>query len=104
MKKNLSALALPLLGLLATLTFGCNKNDGPSAGQSSKAADATPTSAIASADKTSFTEVTSQLDPGGNFYLYLGTAQWLENLSTKTEGWRKKVEAAPDLSDENRTN
>jgi len=60
--------------------------------------------AIVSADKTSFTEVTSQLDPGGNFFLYLGTAQWLQNLSTRTESWRQKFETMPDLSDANRAN
>src|SRR5215468_1413702 len=48
------------------------------------AADPAPngaTNAWVSAEKTSFKEVTSQLDPGGNLYLYLGTAQWLEGLS-----------------------
>lgn len=62
------------------------------------------TPAIVSADKTSFAEVTSQLDPGGNFYLYLGTAQWLERLSKRTEGWRQKVETMPNLKAEDRAN
>jgi hypothetical protein len=63
-----------------------------------------PTPAMVSAEKTSFTEVTSQLDPGGNFYLYLSTAQWLEHLSTKSESWRQKFEAMPDIKPEDRTN
>jgi hypothetical protein len=54
--------------------------------------------------KTSFTEVTSQLDPGGDFYLYLGTAQWLDHLSTKIEGWRSKLASFPDVTPENITN
>jgi hypothetical protein len=54
--------------------------------------------------KTSFTEVTSQLDPGGDFYLYLGTAQWLEHLSANVEGWRSKLTAFPDATPENVTN
>jgi hypothetical protein len=62
------------------------------------------TPAIVSVDKTSFAEVTSQLDPGGNFYLYLGTAQWLERLSKRTEGWRQKVETMPNLKAEDRAN
>ena len=61
-------------------------------------------SAVVSAEKTSFTEVTSQLDPGGNFFLYLGTAQWLEHLSTKVEAWRTTFTAMPDLTPDNTAN
>jgi hypothetical protein len=57
---------------------------------------AQPATALTSASKTSFTEVTAQLDPGGNFFLYLGTAQWLEHLSGKVEGWRHTFTAMPD--------
>jgi hypothetical protein len=56
------------------------------------------------AAKTSFTEVTSQLDPGGDFYLYLGTAQWLEHLSTSIEGWRSKLTGFPNATPEIVTN
>ena len=48
-------------------------------------------------EKTSFTEVTSQLDPGGNFYVYLGTAQWLDGLDTKVGAWRQAFTAMPGL-------
>jgi hypothetical protein len=61
----------------------------------------TPAPAIA---KTSYAEVTSQLDPGGNFYLYLGTAQWLDHLSTKFEGWRGLALSLPDLKAEDKAN
>lgn len=54
--------------------------------------------------KTSFNEVTSQLDPGGDFYMYLGTAQWLAHLSTKVEGWRQMVLNMPDAKPEDTTN
>ncbi len=54
--------------------------------------------------KTSFNEVTAQLDPGGNFYLYLGTAQWLEHLSGKVEAWRKTFTAFPDAKPSDVTN
>ena len=47
-------------------------------------------------EKTSFTEVTRQLDPGGDFYLYLGTAQWLAHLSTNLDGLRTTFTAMPD--------
>jgi len=39
----------------------------------------------ASAETTSFKEVTSKLDAGGNLYVYLGTEQWLANLSTTVD-------------------
>ncbi len=48
-------------------------------------------------EKTSFKEVTSQLDPGGDFYLYLGTAQWLAHLSSKVDGLRASFIAMPDV-------
>ncbi|MGH7950356.1 MAG: hypothetical protein ACREFE_00320 [Limisphaerales bacterium] len=95
MKKNhlsfcISTLAL--VGLAAAFTFGCQKKETPATEQ-------TPSkpSAIVSAEKTSFNEVTSQLDPGGNFYLYLGTAQWLDGLSAKVTGWRQKFASMPNL-------
>ena len=50
--------------------------------------------------KNSFADVTAQLDPGGNFYLYLGTAQWLEHLSAKVDGWRSLATSIPDLKPE----
>jgi hypothetical protein len=64
----------------------------------------TATPAYTSASKTSFTEVTSQLDPGGNFYLYLGTAQWLERLSGKVEGWRGTFTSMPNLTADDTAN
>lgn len=92
MKKNhlfRYASALALGGLLTTLNFTGGKLE------------AAPTVA---AGKTSFTEVTSQLDPGGNFYLYLGTAQWLEQLSATVEKWRNSFTAMPNLTPDNATN
>ena len=61
-------------------------------------------STVVSAEKTSFAEVTGQLDPGGNFFLYLGTAQWLEHLSTKVETWRTTVAAMPGITPDNTAN
>jgi hypothetical protein len=92
MKKNiLTACALALAGLAASVQPG---NAQPVA----------TTPAYNSASKTSFTEVTSQLDPGGNFYLYLGTAQWLERLSGKVENWRGTFTSMPDLKPEDTAN
>jgi len=89
--------------LVATLNYGCGKKEAPPAGQK-PAAGEQKTPAVVSVEKTSFTEVTSQLDPGGNFYLYLGTAQWLDGLSTKVGHWRQTVAAMPGLKPDNTTN
>jgi hypothetical protein len=94
--------ALVLAGALATLNFGCGKKSSPSFGVSP--AVGTQASAVVSAEKTSFAEVTSQLDPGGNFYVYLGTAQWLDGLSTKIGAWRQAFTAMPGLKPEDAAN
>lgn len=117
MKKIQLASFLILIGLMAALNFGCKKKEAPSTGQNptpgeQKSATSEPQSAnggqtspaIVSAEKTSFNEVTSQLDPGGNFYLYLGTAQWLDGLSAKISRWQQIFESMPQLKDEDRTN
>ncbi len=95
MKKNHLSLfisALVLLGLVAAFTFGCEKKEGSPATPSGQNA-----SPIVSVEKTSFNEVTSQLDPGGEFYLYLGTAQWLDGLSSKLSRWQQKFDSMPDM-------
>ncbi|HVU08508.1 MAG TPA: hypothetical protein VHG89_08205 [Verrucomicrobiae bacterium] len=91
-----------LFASLAILNFGCEKKPEASATETTPIESKSP--AITPAVKTSFNEVTSQLDSGGNFYLYLGTAQWLDGLSTKISGWRDFVDSAPDLKPEDREN
>jgi len=107
MKSRTTFLAL---GLLALVAFnGCKKNENPPAEQ--KATSAPPmisgtanvlNAAPVSAEKTSFQQVTSQLDPGGNVYFYLGTEQWLEGLAAKVSGLRQLFGAIPDLQPEQR--
>ena len=100
MKKStlfLGASTATLLGCLALFNSGCNKQEVAS-GLSTQSA------TVVSAEKTSFAEVTGQLDPGGNFFLYLGTAQWLEHLSTKLETWRTTVAAMPGITPDNTAN
>jgi hypothetical protein len=90
----LSVLVIALA--LAWLGFGCGK---PSAGGGAGASPgAKPAGSPVSVERTSFAEVTSQLDPGGNFYLYLGTAQWLEHLSTQVDSLRKAASTMPGLT------
>jgi hypothetical protein len=61
-------------------------------------------SAVVSAEKTSFNEVTAQLDPGGSLYAYLSTSQWLEGLSGRINGWRDAVLSLPNLGTEEKSN
>lgn len=95
MKKLSLPLGLATLGLLVACIIGCQKNS-PGAGPSSSP----PQSPVVSVEKTSFNDVTAQLDPGGDFYMYLSTAQWLDRLSGKLAGWQEKFEAVPDLPPE----
>ncbi len=90
-----SVLAIALLTLLAVT--GCKREEA-TPGQPRKSVSA----AAASAERTSFAQVTSQLDPGGNLYLYLSTEQWLAGMSGKISTWRGLLGAIPDLKSEDR--
>jgi hypothetical protein len=76
-----STLALTLLTLLAVT--GCRKEEAASGNPQKPAAPAT-----ASAERTSFAQVTSQLDSGGSLYVYLSTEQWLAGVSGKVGALR----------------
>jgi len=68
------------LGLGLMLLAGCEKSETSTQPAESPA----PASAVSPIPKpatpNSFAEVTAQLDPGGDFYAYLSTAQWLGKL------------------------
>src|SRR5580765_4024369 len=100
MTKSSTFLSFALVGFFA-LT-GCQKKDEPQAGQK-PATTATPAApakpAMISAEKNSFQEVTSQLDPGGNVYVYFSTEQWLENLSGKVSKLHELFGAIPDMKE-----
>jgi hypothetical protein len=93
MKKFLnpsSTFAFAIAGLLTIL--GCGKSEsGTAAGNSQGKQLPAPTSV----SKTSFQEVTSKLDSGGEFYLYLNTAQFLDRVSTKLSDLQKLVTSMP---------
>jgi hypothetical protein len=89
---------LPTLfaGVLVALGLGC-KPSGPAA----------PTEVNAkfvSVSKNSFNEVTSQLDPGGSFYVYLSTAQWLSGLSTNVATWQASFDNLAPAMNTDRAN
>jgi hypothetical protein len=73
------------------LLTACNK--GPSSGFGKK---------TVSAEPNSFAEVTSQLDPGGNLYIYISTEQFLKGLSDKVAQVRQVVESLPNIPDQTR--
>jgi hypothetical protein len=85
--------------LIAALLLGagCNKGENGSSGQP-------PKSTEVSAVKNSFQEVTSQLDAGGNLYLYLSTEQWLTGLSSKISSWREFVNSIPGMKSDDQQN
>jgi hypothetical protein len=56
--------------------------------------------ALVSAEKTSFDAVTSKLDKGGNFYLYLSTEQALGGLSAKLDSLSNFLGGLPTGHDE----
>jgi hypothetical protein len=62
------------------------------------------TAAVPSAEPNSFEQVTSQLDPGGNVYVYLSTEQWLAGVSSNVAAWKGLFGALPDLKPEDREN
>jgi hypothetical protein len=100
-----SRLVFPAVFVVLLAACGCGKKDAPGV-QSTQSTETTPKSkpAVVSAEKTSFNEVTAQLDPGGSLYGYLSTSQWLEGLSGRVNGWRDAILAFPDLQGEERAN
>jgi hypothetical protein len=87
-------LALLLVVSLGLALVGCNKDDAPSSGATS-----TVTPTATPARQTSFAEVTSQLDPGGNVYAYLATDQWLAGLSTNITRLKGFILSLPDVAE-----
>jgi len=98
MKRVHSIFFLFFTGLIIALGFGCKPSAGPGSPPPPGATQ------FVSVEKNSFNEVTSQLDPGGNFYMYLSTAQWLDGLSGKVSGWQAYFDAMPQIKDEDRAN
>jgi hypothetical protein len=84
--------------LAATLLTGCGNNSAPT----QTAGSPTVVPILAAAETNSFAQVTSHLDAGGNLYLYLGTAQWLDGLSQKVGAWRDTIQSLPNVQPDQR--
>jgi hypothetical protein len=101
-------LSLPTMLAFLLAGSGCGKKEAPGPGTSAAPTMPTPPPqarpAVVSAEKTSFNEITAQLDPGGSLYGYLNTSQWLEGLSDRINGWREAVLSLPNLGSEEKSN
>jgi general secretion pathway protein G len=103
--KKISTLILSLaLGSTLALFTSCKKSE-TSPEQTPPPSGSRPlTGTIQSAEKNSFQEVTSHLDPGGNLYLYFSTEQLLDGLSAKASNVRQLLGAIPDVKEGDRQN
>jgi hypothetical protein len=95
-KSICAKITLPLAVL--TLLCGCHKQEEKPAVLSAPG----PDTAIVSAEKTSFNEVTAKLNKGGDFYLYLSTEQVLSGLSGKIAGFSNFVSGLPGIPGDQR--
>ncbi len=94
MKREMARVLAVAAGLV--LLPGCEKNQRPSN---------PPAQAVAaSAEKTSFREVTQQLEPGGSLYFYLSTEQLLEGVGNRISGLREAFTAMPNIPSQDREN
>ena len=95
-----------LLGTLIVSLVATGPGFGASAGAQdpvpaqSPAAELLPAgpgkAAFTPARKTSFDEVTRQLDPGGDVFVYLATDRWLAALSTNVSQLRDVLEQSAE--------
>ncbi len=87
MKRRIKPL---LVGFLLPI-LACNKPQPPPETAAPPKPAATNAPAFTPARQTSFAEVTSQLDAGGDLFLYLSTDQWLAGMSTNVAQLRDVV-------------
>jgi type II secretory pathway pseudopilin PulG len=89
MKKTI---LLPLAIVVGCTITGCKKEDAAAPKSGS-----VPSASFPQTRKTSFEEVTSQLDPGGTLFAYLSTEQWLSDLAQKISSVREVVLGLPTV-------
>lgn len=104
-RRSALALTTAVLGLALLVTTSCKKDQPAPPAQPPVKTISTPPGVapapaesgqpIVSAEKTSFQEVTTKLDAGGNLYVYVGTEQWLANVSQKVGELRDLFGALP---------
>ena len=102
-KRTLIALSLAVCSAFNA----CKKEESPVPPSTPPAPIAPPKAGGASVPfpqtrKTTFDEVTSQLDSGGTLFAYLSTEQWLADLSQKISSVREMVLGLPDVGQADR--
>ena len=93
--------ALPLIAALL-LVAGCSRKEEAPPGKPTATQPPPVRASMTSAEKTSFQEVTSQLDAGGNLFAYYGTEQWISHASETVSSWRGLLEMVPIFTAEQR--
>lgn len=96
-----------LLGTLIVSLVATGPGFGPGAGAQDQVPAQPPTAegapagpgngAFTPARKTSFDQVTRQLDPGGDVFVYLATDRWLAGLATNVSQLRDVLEHLPNV-------
>jgi len=84
------------------LVAGCSRKEEALPGKPTATQPAPVRASMTSAEKTSFQEVTSQLDAGGNLFAYYGTEQWIGHASETVSSWRGVLDMVPIFTDEQR--
>src|SRR5215813_295399 len=93
-----------ILVLICALALfaGCKKEDKPTSVPLAKDTVSAPTpkamtgtAPFAGARKTSFDEVTAQLDPNETLFVYMAMDQWLRGLSTNLSQFSQVLMAMP---------
>lgn len=97
-----SKLSIAASLLMATLWSGCKPQTAAETLTPKKIGTESAAREYPSAVPTSFDAVTSQLDPGGNLYAFMGTRQWMEGVSDKIENWRDVILDIQDESPEDK--
>lgn len=103
-----SPLVIAVLSL-GLLVQGCNKNQSEtSPSPKTKTPEAAPVTAAPPvvpaglAERTSFQEVTAQLDPGGSLYAYLSTEQLVQGLGDRISSLRQAFTSLPNIPSDQR--
>ncbi len=83
-----------LASFCALLIVGCGKKETKPTSSAK--------STLVSVEKNSFYETTAYLDPGGSFYMYMGTEKVLNGLSEIISSWRDFVLSIPNIEDKDK--
>ena len=94
---------LAILALCAAALFSsCKPSEAPPAAPSANTPKSEAAQPATPLRKTSFQDVTAQLDHGGDVFVYLSPEKWLSGLSTNLEGLRDLALSGAGMPDDQR--